>query len=370
MRQIVARLACYRVSVHTAACTRVACVTLACEHLALTPIQGLYNPPRVVRNGARCQATLAVFCRKLVGPMPASPLNISPPLSPVRAALAGIGLTVAACALFALLDSGTKFAGQALPMMLVIWLRFVAQALVTTALVLPRYGLRALRTEHPKFQTTRALSGVMTTVFAFYCIQTMPLANFTAIWSAGPLLIVVASALLFGEKVSKARWVLLVIGLLAVIGIVRPEQDEMPLGWAALAPVGVLLCGTTYQLLGSRLARLDPPTTTQLYTTWLPVLLTAPVIPWLWQSITDWQLWAAVAMMGICSGIGHLLLLQAYGYAQPAVVSPFLYSQIGFAMLMGWLFFGQVPDSISLAGMAVIMACGLCSIWLSVRGRG
>lgn len=298
-----------------------------------------------------------------------SATGLVPQTSPARAVLTGIALTISACALFALLDSGTKFAGQFLPMLMVVWLRFVAQALVTTALVLPRHGLRALRTEHPKFQIGRALSGVLTTVFAFYCIQSMPLANFTAIWSAGPLLIVVASALLFGEKVSAARWTLLVIGLFAVIAIVRPERDGMPLGWMALAPVGVLLCGTTYQLLGSRLARLDPPTTTQLYTTWLPVLATAPLIPWLWEPVPHWQVWAAVGLMGACSGVGHLLLLQAYTHATPSVVSPFLYSQIGFAMLMGWLFFGQVPDTLSLAGIAVIFACGMVSIWLSMSTK-
>lgn len=298
-----------------------------------------------------------------------SAIGLVPAISSTRAALTGIALTVTACALFALLDSGTKFAGQWLPMVMVVWLRFAAQALVTTALVLPRHGLRALRTEHPKFQIGRALSGVMTTIFAFYCIQSMPLANFTAIWSVGPLLIVVASALLFGEKVSAARWTLLVIGLLAVIAIVRPEQDGMPIGWMAIAPVGVLLCGTTYQLLGSRLARLDPPTTTQLYTTWLPVLVSAPLIPWVWQTVPSGQLWAAVVVMGICSGVGHLLLLHAYTHTTPSVVSPFLYSQIGFAMLMGWLFFGQIPDAISLAGIAVVLACGMVSIWLSIRGK-
>lgn len=289
------------------------------------------------------------------------------PLSPARAAVTGIGLTVIACALFALLDSGTKFAGQFLPMLMVVWLRFIAQALFTTAWVLPRYGWQALRTQHPKFQVSRALSGVLTTGFAFYCIQHMPLANFTATWSAAPLLLVVASALLFGEKVSPARWLLLLLGLVAVIAIVRPEQSEAPLGWLALAPVGVLLCGTTYQLLGSRLARLDHPTTTQLYSTWIPVLLTAPLIPWMWQSVPNWQVWAAVVVMGFCSGLGHLLLLQAYTHTTPSVVSPFLYSQIGFAMLMGWLFFGQVPDALSLSGMGVIALCGLVSIWLSVR---
>ncbi|MGE8396548.1 MAG: EamA/RhaT family transporter, partial [Comamonas sp.] len=64
-----------------------------------------------------------------------------------------------------------------------------------------------------------------------------------------------------------------------------------------------------------------------------------------------------------------LMLLQAFTYATPSVVSPFLYSQIGFAMLMGWLFFGQVPDAISLTGMAVITGCGLVGIWMSVRNK-
>ena len=292
------------------------------------------------------------------------------PLTTARfPALHGIALTVVACALFALLDSGTKFAGQWQPMLMVVWLRFVAQALVTSALVLPRQGLGALRTRHLRFQLGRALSGVLTTVFAFYCIQHMPLANFTAVWSAAPLLLVVASTLLFGEKVSPARWVLLVTGMLAVLVIVRPEHDGMPLGWMALAPVGVLLCGTTYQLLGSRLARIDPPATTQLYTTWLPVLATAPLIPWIWHSMPSGQVWAAVVVMGVCSGIGHLLLLQAYTHTTPSVISPFLYSQIGFAMLMGWIFFGQTPDSLSVAGMAVVTACGLVSIALTVRTK-
>jgi drug/metabolite transporter (DMT)-like permease len=83
--------------------------------------------------------------------------------------------------------------------------------------------------------------------------------------------------------------------------------------------------------------------------------------------VSGWQIWAAVLVMGVCSGVGHLLLLVAYRHATPATISPFLYSQIGFAMLMGWLFFGQVPDQLSLLGMAGVVVCGLTSLWLSLR---
>ncbi|WP_370679528.1 DMT family transporter [Comamonas sp. GB3 AK4-5] len=286
-----------------------------------------------------------------------------------RSALLGIALTLSACALFALLDSATKFAGQLLPMLLVLWLRFLAQALVTTALVLPRHGLAALRTGHAQFQAGRALFGITTSVCAFFCIQSMPLGNFTAIWSACPLLVVVASAWLYQERVSPLRWLLLGLGLVCVIVIVRPERSDQALGWQALLPVGLLLSGSGYLLLGSRLARLDAPHTTQLYSTWLPLLLTTPLLPWFWQSVQGWQLWLAVVAMGLCSGVGHLILLQAYTHATPSVISPFLYSQIGFAMAVGWLLFGQVPDAQSLLGMAGVVLCGVLSMWLSVRGR-
>jgi S-adenosylmethionine uptake transporter len=100
------------------------------------------------------------------------------------------------------------------------------------------------------------------------------------------------------------------------------------------------------------------------------MLLTTPFLPWFWQAVEGWQLWLAVAAMGLCSGVGHLMLpLQAYTHATPSVISPFLYSQIGFAMGVGWLLFGQVPDAQSLLGMAGVVLCGICSMWLSVRGR-
>lgn len=85
--------------------------------------------------------------------------------------------------------------------------------------------------------------------------------------------------------------------------------------------------------------------------------------------IEHWQVYAAAAVMGLCSGVGHLMLLQAYTHATPATVAPFLYSQIGFAMLLGRLFFGQIPDGTSLAGMAVVTLSGLLGVRLRVREK-
>jgi S-adenosylmethionine uptake transporter len=153
-----------------------------------------------------------------------------------------------------------------------------------------------------------------------------------------------------------------------VIVIVRPERSDQALGWQALLPVGLLVSGSGYLLLGSRLARLDAPHTTQLYSTWLPMLLTTPFLPWFWQAVEGWQLWLAVAAMAVQRR--GAFDAAAGLYARHAVGDLALSVQPDrFAMGVGWLLFGQVPDAQSLLGMAGVVLCGICSMWLSVRGR-
>jgi len=90
-------------------------------------------------------------------------------------------------------------------------------------------------------------------------------------------------------------------------------------------------------------------------------------VPFVWIDIDDPWIWLGTLVMGAASALGHLLLLQAYAHARPATIAPFLYSQIGFAMLGGWLMFGHVPDTLAFLGMALIAASGVASAWLTVR---
>ena len=79
------------------------------------------------------------------------------------------------------------------------------------------------------------------------------------------------------------------------------------------------------------------------------------------------HLWLGLALMGLSSALGHMLLLRAYALATPATIAPFLYSQIAFAMLAGWAVYGHMPDHWSLLGMGLIAASGAASTWLTVR---
>ena len=73
--------------------------------------------------------------------------------------------------------------------------------------------------------------------------------------------------------------------------------------------------------------------------------------------------------MGFMGTVGHFFLILAYQRAPASTLTPYLYGQIGFAMLGGWLMFSQVPDATSLVGMLLIAVCGAAGAWLTVRER-
>lgn len=282
-----------------------------------------------------------------------------------HSALAGIALTVGACACFALLDTATKLVGAALPLFMALWLRYLFQSLLTSAWVLPRTGWRWPRTAHPRFQALRAVLFTGTSLFGFLSIRVMPLAEFTAIVAATPLCVTLVAALWLRQRVSLPRWLLVITGLASVMLILRPGGGTF--GWALLLPLAMLALATGYQILSSLMAGQEDPATTQFYTGWIATALTSLGVPFVWTQIGSPWIWLGTFAMGLSSALGHLMLLRAYAHTTPATIAPFLYTQIGFAMLAGWAVYGHVPDGWSLTGMALIAASGAASAWLTVR---
>lgn len=193
----------------------------------------------------------------------------------------------------------------------------------------------------------------------------MPLPEFTAVVATTPLCVTVVAALWLHQRVSTWRWLLVAIGLTGTLAIIRPGSDAFT--WALLWPLCLLASGTGYQVISSKMAGHESPATTQLYTSWIATALVSLGVPFFWQPVSDPWLWAGMFTMGLSSAVGHMLLLNAYARTTPVTIAPFLYSQIGFAMLAGWLVYRHVPDAWSLAGMAAIVLSGAASAWLTVR---
>jgi drug/metabolite transporter (DMT)-like permease len=287
------------------------------------------------------------------------------PAPGARSTLAGIALAVAAVACFAALDTTTKYISASVPLLMALWFRYAFQAVATTVTVLPMRGMVALRTRHPGFQLLRGVLLLTSSLFAFASLKYMPVGEFTAIVMIAPLAITVLAATVLKEKVSPMRWALVAGGFAGTLVIIRPGGEAFH--WASLMPLGLVVTNAWFQVLTSKMARTEDPVTMHLYTGWVGTLIAALALPFVWTQLPAWWLWAALCFMGLAATVGHFMLILAYQRAPAATLTPYLYAQIAFAMLGGWLVFSHVPDQWAMVGIVMIAVCGAGGAWLTVR---
>jgi len=284
---------------------------------------------------------------------------------PAPSGLAGIALVLAAVAFFAILDSTAKFVSASVPILMALWFRYFFQAAATTAVVLPLRGLSVLRTAHPKFHCLRGLLLLMSSLFAFLSLKYMPVAEFTAVVAITPLVLTLLAATALAEKVSALRWSLVGGGFVGTLIILRPGGENFE--WTFLLPLCVVVTNTGFQVLTSKLAKTEDPMTMHLYTGWIGTLLASIALPFVWTSLPAWSLWGWLIVMGAAATVGHFMLILAYMRTPAATLTPYLYAQIAFAMLGGWIAFAHVPDSWSMTGVMLIAFCGAVGAWLTAR---
>ena len=282
-------------------------------------------------------------------------------------ALAGIALVVGASACFSALDTTTKWVSASVPLLMALWLRYLFQAVATTAVVLPQRGWRVWRTRHLAWQLVRGLLLLTSSFLAFLSLRYLPVGEFTAIVMITPLAITVLAATMLKEPVTPLRWLLVAGGFAGTLVIIRPGAGHF--GWGSLLPLALVASNAWFQVLTSKLARTEDPVTMHLYTGWTGTLIASLAVPFVWTQVTDWRLWAGMGFMGLMGTVGHFMLILAYYRAPAATLTPYLYTQIAFAMLGGFIVFSHVPDTPSLTGIVMIAVCGAAGAWLTVRER-
>jgi drug/metabolite transporter (DMT)-like permease len=279
----------------------------------------------------------------------------------------GIAIVCLTTLCFATLDATAKWLVQTLPVLEIVWLRFLAHALITSALLAPTYGMELVRVRRPWLQAVRALMLCAMTALNFWALQYLQLAETGAIQFSVPLMIALLSAWWLGERLDARRWVAIVLGFVGVLLVIRPgSQAFHP---AILLSVGNAVLYAVFNMLTRRMAAVESPAATQLMSAIGATVLLTPFALAQWQAPADWKTWALIGVCGLCGGLGHFGLALAHRYASAAVLGPFLYQQIIYMTLWGWLLFNQVPDGFVVAGACVVVASGLYLLWLEIRRR-
>ena len=142
-----------------------------------------------------------------------------------RNRLTGIGLVSLTYLLFTLLDGSAKWMVQTVPVLVVVWLRFVTHTLIASALLFPMRGMALVRTQHLRWHLLRGLMFVAMTGLNFWALQYLQLTVTASIFFLVPILVALLSAPLLGEKMDARRWAAIVAGFAGVLVVVRPGSE-------------------------------------------------------------------------------------------------------------------------------------------------
>ncbi|MER2535542.1 MAG: DMT family transporter [Rhizobiaceae bacterium] len=294
--------------------------------------------------------------------------------TPDQNALMGIALKIGAVVLFVGMASLIKASGQVPAGQIVFYRSFFA--LFPIIVVLGWRGeLRdCVYTRRPMGHVSRSLLGVVSMGLGFYALTRLPLPEATALNYAQPLMVVILSALFFGERVRFHRWSAVLAGLLGVAIISWPKLTLFGSGHAMSSDefAGVLaaLSGACISGLVTIILRnLVATERTSTIVVWLSVtcsLAALLTLPFGWADLSATQM-ALLVGGGILGGIAQLLMTESYRYAAPSTVAPFDYISVLLAIVVGYFAFGDVPTIHVLVGGTIVIVAGVFIIWRERR---
>jgi drug/metabolite transporter (DMT)-like permease len=221
----------------------------------------------------------------------------------------------------------------------------------------PVRGLALVKTSHLRWHMLRALMFMAMTGINFWALQYLQLTVTASIFFSVPIMIALASAPRLGEKLDAGRWLAILAGFAGVLVIVRPGSAEFHP--AMLAAVVNAILYAAFLLMTRRLAAYDSPETIQYLPAVGAALGLTPFALAAWESPSGWLEWTVACLLGVLGGFGHYLLALAHRYAPSSVIAPFLYQQVIYMALFGYLVFGDVPSPAVWLGAAIVIASGL-----------
>ncbi|MEZ5797381.1 MAG: DMT family transporter [Paracoccaceae bacterium] len=285
---------------------------------------------------------------------------VAPAPSPLR----GIALMLAAMAVLPCIDVLAKFLGeQGMPILIIVWARSVFGALLALPVALHSEGIAVLRPRRPLVHLFRAALLFSATWFFFVSLTYLPIADALAIFFVNPLAVTVLSAIALREKVGPRRWAAVAVGFVGTLIIIRPGRQEINPGTFFALAAGVALGSffvTTRALAGSAKASV-----LTLHTTGIGALLMTALMPLVWVAPTPQQ-WLMLAGIGVIATFGHFLITLAYEGAEASLLAPLAFTEIIMATILGWYFFGDLPDGWTVAGVAILIGS---AIYISLRER-
>jgi drug/metabolite transporter (DMT)-like permease len=297
--------------------------------------------------------------------MPSLPRPVSRGDAPasVRPAsiLRGILLMCAGVSTFPFMNAAVKLLTAHYPALQITWARFTGHLIVMLIVFVPRYHWALLRTRRPFVQMGRSILMLVSNLVFVMAIGSVPLATASAIGFTAPLIVTALSVPLLGESVGWRRWSAVLVGFVGALTVIRPGSGfTHP---AVLLLLGSALTYALYQIATRWVGRYDNAATGIIFSALFGSLALSFAMPFLFvmpHSVLDLLLFSCLGVLGGC---GHYLVIRAFEMGAAAVIAPLGYIELVGTTALGYLIFGNFPDTWTWVGAGLIIGSGIYIAW-------
>lgn len=209
--------------------------------------------------------------------------------------------------------------------------------------------------EKPWTFALRTILSLVDTFGFYFAVSLLPLADVMTFWLAAPIYVAALSPLVLGEHVGWRRWTAIAVGFCGVLIALEPSGQMFSM--AALVSLGGSFA-FGFTMLTARTLRATPGLAMIFWQTLAGLGAGAATLPFSWSPPGVLE-WPALALLGILAMLAHVLVNFAFKIADAAAVAPLQYTQLFWAIVFGWLFFGDFPSNAKFIGAALIIASGL-----------
>lgn len=217
-------------------------------------------------------------------------------------------------------------------------------------------GMKSLRVYRVQPHLLRGALMIAGTFLFITGLGHLPFADAISITFAGPLFVTALAAPLLGEVIRWRRWLAVIVGFIGVLVIIRPTSEVAQ--WAAIFPLAASVTGALRDILTRKMSQHDSSVAVMFYSTLAVTFAGGVTFLGGWTPLQTVDL-GLFLLCGILLGLAHFLMIEAFRLAEAALVVPFKYVSLLWAVLLGLVIWGDIPDSWTFAGSGVVIASGL-----------
>ena len=260
---------------------------------------------------------------------------------------------------FSAVDTQAKFLTATHDPLQVVWMRQMGLLVGVVILLIVR-GPIILKAQKTGLQLARGVCAALSASLFIVGVSIVPLADAVAVTFIAPLLVTIMGALLLGEYVGIHRWSAVLMGFVGTLVIIRPGFESFHP--ALIFPLLAACLFAARQVISRFLSGVDKTETTVAYTAIASCCVLSLPLPFVWTNPQTFSELLLIVSMASMAALGELLVIKALEVGLAVVVSPMQYTIIIWSSFYGFMVFGHLPDSYTIAGTLIIILSGLYTV--------